>query len=448
MARRQGAHDSAFRKLGSPAHTANITHAKMPRLALASQAPLAHNHPSSAGGGSARSRGIADYSNSEGYPHTARSNPKFTGGLAATSAGPYTERLGERDTRRPLAFDMRDVPSSRGSSAFSPMDRVRTAPTISQFKMSEVQRVSASSLQTPSELDNWPSSNSQASNSWLHRLEHFLEVRLSMAADNEAKMLAYHECFAQFGELFKLYRPLLARIHQAYDEHIQTSKSSSIKIAQVESELFALQEHAQEQVRKSAVSVTEQLAGMKASVAKANREKAELAAELADTRKQLEEARKEVEHRTEMNDKIQEQARAFCSGYRWLLKNVVKTEEPNDMDALESVTLIQKLERAQAESFSQQQQIRYYTSAAEVVYVQNILEEERKAYAVETDRLTEELEQVRNLESDCRSALEASTNKCKELEAHVEQAHERLDNTFMLHLGDGADIVSAPHSAC
>lgn len=265
-----------------------------------------------------------------------------------------------------------------------------------------------------------------------------------MAADTEAKMLAYHECFAQFSELFTLYRPLLSRIHKAYDEHIRTSRSASEKIAQVEAELFAVQEHAQEQVRKSALSVTEQLAGMKAAVAKAEKEKEEARKLLAETKKQLQDANKEVERRTEMNDEIQEQARAFCSGYRWILKNVVKTEEPNDMDALESVTLIQKLERAQAESHSQQQQIRYYTSAAEVVHVQSILEEERKAYALETDRLTEELENVRNIESDCRNALETAENRCKGLEKHVKEVDERLDNTFMLHMGDGADIVSVP----
>ena len=74
--------------------------------------------------------------------------------------------------------------------------------------------------------------------------------------------------------------------------------------------------------------------------------------------------------------------------------------------------------------------------------MQSILEEERKAYALETDRLTEELENVRNIESDCRAALDQAENRCKELEKYAKEVDERLENTFMLHMGDGADIVS------
>ena len=243
--------------------------------------------------------------------------------------------------------------------------------------------VSATSLEKPADLDNWPSTNSAGSNSWLRRLEHFLDVRLSMAVDQDAKLFAYHECFAQFGELFKGYRPLLSRIHNAYDEHINSGKTSTIKVVQVEAELFALQENAQQEVRKSAARVSEQLQGMREAVAKAEQEKNDALKQLAETKKQLEAAYMEVERRKELNDEIHEQARAFCAGYRWVMKNVVKTEEPNDMDALESVTLIQKLEKAQAESHSQQQLIKYYTSAAEIEYCKGILEEERKSYAVE-----------------------------------------------------------------
>lgn len=61
------------------------------------------------------------------------------------------------------------------------------------------------------------------------------------------------------------------------------------------------------------------------------------------------------------------------------------TQEPNDMDALESVTLIQKLEKAQTESYAQQKQISYYTRQAEVVYIQGQLEEERKAFNLEVE---------------------------------------------------------------
>ncbi len=45
--------------------------------------------------------------------------------------------------------------------------------------------------------------------------------------------------------------------------------------------------------------------------------------------------------------------KAYCSGYKWIVKNVQTgndTDEMPDLDALESVTLIQKLERAQAEN--------------------------------------------------------------------------------------------------
>ena len=44
------------------------------------------------------------------------------------------------------------------------------------------------------------------------------------------------------------------------------------------------------------------------------------------------------------------------------------------MDALESVTLIQKLEKAQSESHSQQKLIQYYTSTAEIEHCKSILE--------------------------------------------------------------------------
>jgi len=315
-------HPPAF---GGPAHSASIARAKMPRLALS------HSHGPGSARGAPGSRGGED-ARFDGYPLSARSapTPKFPATLGETTprmhAGSYTERLGERDPRRPLALDMRDVPSSRGPAAFARMDRVRTAPTLADFRMSDVQSVSVSSLDKPAELDNWPSSNSAGSKSWLRRLEHFLDVRLQMAADNEAKLLAYHECFAQFTELFKGYRPLLSRIHSAYDAHITSGKSAIIRVTQVEAEMFTLQEHAQETVRKSAQTVTEQLKAMREAVAKMDREKAEALEQLADTRRQLKDAWEEVERRKALNDEIEEKARAYCSGYRWIMKHVVKAE--------------------------------------------------------------------------------------------------------------------------
>ena len=425
-------HIHANPPIGGPAHSASITRAKMPRLALSQSALQVAHTPWPPGDLSFR-RPFRGNSSSDGLLHTARSAPKFSGA--------YTERLAERDMRRPLAFDMRDFSSSRGSTAFSnTMERVRTAPALSDFRMSDVMSVSATSLEKTADLDNWPSTNSAGSNSWLRRLEHFLEVRLQMATDGETKLLAFHECFAQFGELFKGYRPLLSQIHKAYDEHISGGKAATLRVIQIEAELFHLQEQAREEVRKSAIRVTEQLEGMQQSVTNSEAEKSEALILLADARKQLAEAAIEVAYRKKLNDEIHEESRAFCSGYRWILKNVVKTEEPNDMDALESVTLIQKLEKAQAESHSQQQQIRYFTSAAEVVYVQNMLEAERKAYAVEVEHVSTELENMRSIEGDCRKALDASEARRKVLEVEMKTVKERLDNTFMLHLGNSPDI--------
>ena len=110
------------------------------------------------------------------------------------------------------------------------------------------------------------------------------------------------------------------------------------------------------------------------------------------------------------------------------------------MDALESVTLIQKLEKAQSESHSQQKLIQYYTSTAEIEHCKSILEVERKAYAEEVERINAELDNMRYIESDCRKALENAEDKIKKLETEMKGTNERLDNTFMLHLGDGPDI--------
>ena len=379
------------------------------------------------------------HGHSESYPHTARSaNVIFDGPLTAPhGSGPYTERL-SRDSIRPLAFEMRDVSSRQSSLVFNvpKMDRIRTAPVLSDFKMSDFRQVSSTAMQNTTELDNWPSTNSAGSNSWLRRLEHFLDVRLSMAESSEAKLLAYHECFAQFTELFKGYRPLLSRIHNAYDEHIKKEKSASLDLVKVEAEMFALQAKAQEEVRKSVLRVTEQLDGMKEATEQAQTEKALAQKQLADTEKLLEEAHKDVEHHKTLKDEIQEQARSFCSGYRWILKNVVKTEEPNDMDALENVTLINQLMKAQAENHSQQQQLAFYTRSSEIVYVQGQLEEERKAFSLEVERMTIELDTLRSLESDCRKSLEIEEEKCKQLDAALKTKSKLLENTLLPHLGN------------
>jgi hypothetical protein len=431
--------------LGTPGKSAKIASSKMPRLAFSQltsqgQEKMPNGRRAHASG---EGQQVLDH-RFDDYRSTARSAPsRHIGELGATKmSGAFTERLSERDWRRPaLAFDMRDMPSSRGSTGtFSTMDRVVTAPTISDIRMSDLQRTNPASLDRPAELDNWPSTTSAGSNSWLRRLEHFLDVRLASAADKEAKLLAFHECFAQFSELFKLYRPLLSKIYMAYDECINTRKTASVQMSKVEAEVFVLQEKAQEEVRKSAIRVTEQLKDMKDAVAKAEKEKQVALELLADTKKQLEDVHAEMERMRSEHDEIVERARAFCSGYRWILKQVVKTEEPNDMDALETVTLIQKLEAAQTETYAQQKQIDYYKNTANVVYVQNILEEERKAYALETDRITAELDNLRSAESDCRKALEISEDKCTVLETEVKSVNARLNTTFLPHLGDGPDI--------
>ena len=51
-----------------------------------------------------------------------------------------------------------------------------------------------------------------------------------------------------------------------------------------------------------------------------------------------------------------------------------------------------------------------------------------------------ELDNMRYTESDCRKALELSEERCKNLETNMKTMNDRLDNTFMLHLGDGSDV--------
>lgn len=47
---------------------------------------------------------------------------------------------------------------------------------------------------------------------------------------------------------------------------------------------------------------------------------------------------------------------------------------------------------------------------------------------------------MRYIESDCRKALEVAEETCKVLEFDMRSTNDRLENTFMLHLGDGPDI--------
>ena len=442
---------------GSPGHSTKIAREKMPKLAMpvlkSRDKHAGHTHGVQSVPGSAPNArrpfrsgdGQAFMISGEfDQPSTARSAGMLgIGGLGATkpNSGAHTERLAERDWRKPGLGkeDSLDVPFSRGSTgshSIVAMERVRTVPRLSEFNNAEIARLSGTSLQKTAELDNWPSTNSASSNSWLRRLEHFLETRLAQATDKEARLLAFHECFAQFSELFKLYRPLLSRIHMAYDEYIADGQTASLKVSQAQAELFALQEHAQQEVRKSAICVTEQLADMKAAVANAEKERDQAVKELAAVKAELEGERKEVAEERAGNAAIREQARAFCSGYRWIIKNVLKQEEPHDMDALENVTLIQKLEKTTAQNDSQQKQLDYYASTAEIVYVQNVLQEERKAYLADTERLSSEFSQLQNVEAECRKDLEKWQERCKALEANIQAVNDRLDKTYLPPLGD------------
>ena len=81
-------------------------------------------------------------------------------------------------------------------------------------------------------------------------------------------------------------------------------------------------------------------------------------------------------------DRSLEVSRAYCSGYKWLVKNVQlqagqDADEMPDLDALDNVTLIQKLERAQVGPISRHpkciQTPDFYSLAALVLLIASIL---------------------------------------------------------------------------
>lgn len=75
--------------------------------------------------------------------------------------------------------------------------------------------------------------------------------------------------------------------------------------------------------------------------------------QLKETEDALQTCKTEMESFKAAYEKSTEISKAYCSGYKWIVKHVRKDEssdEMPDLDALENVTLIQKLERAQAEN--------------------------------------------------------------------------------------------------
>eukprot|EP00961_Rhodomonas_salina_P102836 1383171-Rhodomonas_salina.1 len=88
--------------------------------------------------------------------------------------------------------------------------------------------------------------------------------------------------------------------------------------------------------------------------------------------KELEVAKEEVGKEKEQRDKLEEINRAYCSGYKWVMKHVAKANEPSDLDAMETVTLIQKLERALADSKDSRFQMEYLQRTSEVVLAKTV----------------------------------------------------------------------------
>ena len=84
----------------------------------------------------------------------------------------------------------------------------------------------------------------------------------------------------------------------------------------------------------------------------------------------------------------------MLQGYRWMYKKVVKSDAPNDLDLLENVTLIKALERAQYE-------VQYLSSTSEVATLRGLLNEERKGFGVEMERLVAESDSVRHEVRPC-----------------------------------------------
>lgn len=91
----------------------------------------------------------------------------------------------------------------------------------------------------------------------------------------------------------------------------------------------------------------------------------------------------------------------MLQGYRWMYKKVVKSDAPNDLDLLENVTLIKALERAQAEANAAQYEVQYLSSTSEVATLRGLLNEERKGFGVEMERLVAESDSVRHEVRPC-----------------------------------------------
>lgn len=115
-------------------------------------------------------------------------------------------------------------------------------------------------------------------------------------------------------------------------------------------------------------------------------------------------------------------------------------DEMPDLDALDNVNLIQKLERAQAESTSAKWQIEYLSSTSEIAYTKSILEEERRLFGQEIERLQLEIDQLRGSESRLLHELATLEDRHEKLESDQKDLRATMDSTFLASWGDGKDI--------
>jgi len=328
--------------------------------------------------------------------------------------------------------------SARGEGSSSMAGK----PMLGDLSMADITRQGPATLGRPGELDNWPSTQAQGSHSWLKRLERFLDSQMERVGkdDLEGRLKVHHECLAQFSEVFKNYRPLLSRIYQAYSAYIKESSESLNNINEMRASMFTVRETAEEDVRRGEREMAERLKSMQAKVDYAEQERKKAMRDCEAAQLEVTAAERRSEEQRTVHASSEERLAAFCSGYKWIYKKVVQTDAPNDLDLLENVTLIKALERAQADANSSQFQIQYLTSTSEVASLRGILQEERRLFGIEMEKLITEMDVLRHEVSQLRGSLERSERAGELVKEDLEKLKEQMDKLVLPAMGVSDDV--------
>lgn len=105
-----------------------------------------------------------------------------------------------------------------------------------------------------------------------------------------------------------------------------------------------------------------------------------------------------------------------------------------------------KLERAQHDAVASKWQIEYLSSTSEIAYTKSILEEERRLFGVDQEKMQMELDMLRGSEGRLLHELQHLEDKHEKLEAEHKELRATMDSTFLAPWGDGKDIPPFLHT--